>query len=89
MWGPRVCPEREQERSSRYSWNLLWPPAQEQKDFLSGSTWNPGFRSLEAQEQLKAERRGTSLLVQWLRHCASTAGSVGLIPGWGTKILHI
>ena len=45
------------------SWNLLWPPAQEQKDFLSGSTWNPGFRSLEAQEQLKAEMRGTSLLV--------------------------
>ena len=31
---------------------------------------------------------GTSLVIQWLRHCASTAGGTGLIPGWGTKILH-
>ena len=30
----------------------------------------------------------TSLVVQWLRLCASTAGDVGLIPGWGTKIPH-
>ena len=30
----------------------------------------------------------TSLVVQWFRLCASTAGDVGLIPGWGTKILH-
>ena len=31
---------------------------------------------------------GTSLAVQWLRLCASTAGGVGSIPGWGTKIPH-
>ena len=31
---------------------------------------------------------GTSLAVQWLGHCTSTAGGMGLIPGWGTKILH-
>ena len=31
---------------------------------------------------------GTSLAVQWLRCCISTAGGTGLIPGWGTKILH-
>ena len=30
---------------------------------------------------------GPSLLVQWLRLCASTAGCMGAIPGWGTKIL--
>ena len=30
----------------------------------------------------------TSLAVQWLRLCASTAGVVGLILGWRTKILH-
>ena len=30
----------------------------------------------------------TSLEVQWLRLCASYAGSIGLIPGWGTKIPH-
>ena len=30
---------------------------------------------------------GTSLAVQWLRLCASTAGGVGSIPGRGTEIL--
>ena len=30
----------------------------------------------------------TSLVVPWLGFCASTAGSVGLIPGRETKILH-
>ena len=31
---------------------------------------------------------GTSLAVQWLGLRASTAGSSGLIPGQGTKIVH-
>ena len=31
---------------------------------------------------------GTSLAVQWLRLCASTAGATGLILGRGTKIPH-
>ena len=31
---------------------------------------------------------GTSLTIQWLRLCASNAGGVGSIPGWGAKILH-
>ena len=31
---------------------------------------------------------GTSLAVQGLRLCASTAGGAGLIPGQGTKILY-
>ena len=30
---------------------------------------------------------GTSLMVQWLRHCASTAEGMGLIPGQVTKTL--
>ena len=30
---------------------------------------------------------GTSLAVQWLRLCASTAVGAGSIPGQGTKIL--
>ena len=34
------------------------------------------------------QRLGTSLVVQWLGLWASTAGGVGLIPGWGTKIPH-
>ena len=31
---------------------------------------------------------GTSLVVQWLRLGASTAGGMGSIPGQGTKIPH-
>ena len=31
---------------------------------------------------------GTSLAVQWLRVCISTAGGTGSILGWGMKILH-
>ena len=31
---------------------------------------------------------GTSLGVQWLRLCPSTAGGTSLIPGQGTKIPH-
>ena len=29
---------------------------------------------------------GTSLMVQWLRLCASNARGEGLDPGWGSKI---
>ena len=31
---------------------------------------------------------GTSLVVQWVRLHASSAGGAGLIPGWGPKIPH-
>ena len=31
---------------------------------------------------------GTSLVVQWLKLQASSAGGVGSIPGWGSKIPH-
>ena len=31
---------------------------------------------------------GTFLAIQWLRLRASTAGRMGSIPGWGTKIPH-
>ena len=37
---------------------------------------------------IKTESLGTSLVVQWLSLCASTAGGVSLIPLWGTKIPH-
>ena len=32
---------------------------------------------------------GTSLMVQWLRLHAPTAGGTGSNPGWGTKISHM
>ena len=31
---------------------------------------------------------GTSLVVQWLRLCFSTAGGTSLIPGQGAEITH-
>ena len=31
---------------------------------------------------------GTSLVVQWLRLCTSTAGGMGSIPSWRAKIPH-
>ena len=34
----------------------------------------------------REKERGTSLVVQWLRLLASTAGDAGLIPGQKTKI---
>ena len=37
---------------------------------------------------LREECVGTSLVVQRLRLCASTAGGLGSIPGRGTRILH-
>ena len=43
----------------------------------------------DKQSSLKMGKiRDTSLVVQWLRLHASNAGGAGLIPGWGTKILH-
>ena len=36
---------------------------------------------------IEIHQAGTSLVVQWLRLRISTAGSVGSIPGRGTKIL--
>ena len=35
--------------------------------------------------QLKEEKRGTSVIVQWLRLHAPNAGAPGLIPGQGTR----
>ena len=32
---------------------------------------------------------GTSLVVQWVRLCASTAGSMGSISSWGSKMQHV
>ena len=40
------------------------------------------------QSHLKSHPR-TSLVVQWLRLCTAVAEGMGLIPDWGTKILHL
>ena len=42
------------------------------------------FPSLSA--TVKQGRSGASLVVQWLRFSASSAGGMGSIPGQGTKI---
>ena len=48
-------------------------------DFRKEVKWAPGTQ---------AEFIGSSLVVQWLRPCTSTARSSGSIPGWWTKILN-
>ena len=40
------------------------------------------------QNDLKCKRFWDFLVLQWLRLPACMAGSVGSIPGWGTKIRH-
>ena len=49
------------------------------------STWPSASQSMK---ERKEGGKGTSLVVQWLRGQASSAGGVGLIPGWGTRIMH-
>ena len=39
-------------------------------------------------ETMKKKKKGTSLVVQWLRFRAPNAGGVGSIPGRGTEIPH-
>ena len=39
-----------------------------------------------AAQGISIRNKADSLAVQRLRLCASSAGGVGLIPGWGTKI---
>ena len=38
---------------------------------------------------LKKMIQGNSLVVQWLGLCTSTAGDMGVTPGWGTQILDV
>ena len=44
------------------------------------------YKFIKFKYKLKNEERGTSLPVQWLKLCASTARGMGLLPGGGTKI---
>ena len=37
---------------------------------------------------MQTELAGSSLVVQCLGLCTSTAGDMGPIPGWGTKVPH-
>ena len=42
----------------------------------------------EEDETIQLKMKKTCLVIQWLRHCASTAGGTGLSPDGGTKILY-
>ena len=46
------------------------------------------LRRVKRKVTVGQQRERTSLAVQWLRPGASTVEGTGLIPGWGTKILH-
>ena len=42
--------------------------------------------SKTVEKMVKKIVQGTSLVVQWLRLHTPSAGGVGSIPGWGTKM---
>ena len=71
-----------------------WPPhllLQQSRRALQESSHQrvhdgPELFALGALE--KEDRKGTSLVVQWLRLSTSTAEGEGSNPGWGTRILH-
>ena len=56
------------------------------RDFLNSINYYISMWVL--QNLVSRSNGGTSLAVQWLRLHASTAGGVGSIPGWETKIPH-
>ena len=67
-------------------WSFSISPSNEYSGLISFRIdW---FDLLAAQGTLKSFLQGNSLVVQWLRLCASNAGGVGLIPGQGTRIPH-
>ena len=57
------------------------------RTITQSSNSTPGYLSKE-NENTNQKRYETSLVVQWLRPHASTAGVMGSIPGQGTKIPH-
>ena len=57
----------------------------------SADKWASKIQSIHTVDYYSAserEGRGNSPAVQWLGLLASTAGDMGSIPGWGTKIWH-
>ena len=48
----------------------------------------PYFKKYLMIAYIRNQKTGTLLVVQWLRLCASLAGSMGSIPGWGMGIPH-
>ena len=56
--------------------------------FTSHSVSLASFLFTKVPLWFRTEKVGTSLAVQRLRLCASTAGGMSQVPGWGTKILH-
>ena len=55
---------------------------------FAGYSKDSDFFLSEVGRALK-QRLGTSLVVLWLRLWASSAGDMGSVPGWGTKVLFV
>ena len=63
-------------------------PVSSSPPFLSLFAASPYLFSPSIPVLFKIHSLETSLVVQWLRLHAPNVGDMGLIPGWGTKILH-
>ena len=71
--------EREEARVSK---------AESQLGVGSGSPGEAETRWADTQGDESQDQEGNSLVVQWLRFCASTTEGTGSIPGQRTKIPH-
>ena len=70
---------------------LLWfshtvHPEDREQDWTHHTFSFYSFQERRGNRVRKAKDDGTSLVVQWLRLCASNAGGAGLIPGQGSRI---
>ena len=51
--------------------------------------WMDGWMDVGINDERRDEWMGTSLVVQWLRLCTSSAEATGSNPGRGPKIPHV
>lgn len=73
-----VCPKGQ--------WHLCRPPGLSLRAVDgSHSSTNLVLRA----DLMQEHRRGTTLMIHWLRLHASTGGGTGSIPTWETKIPHV
>ena len=69
-------PSRDREDQPIWGWSQSWQ-------------WCGRDQKMLTVRATRSHRRGTSLVVQLLTLCTSTAEGVGSILGWGTKIPHV
>ena len=75
--------------SSTLAWKIPWTEEPGRLQSMEGSSVRKEFQERDANVQWPGRKRhmayGTTLVVQWLKHCASNARGPSLIPSQGTR----